>query len=132
MDIVDIIIGVVIGAHGLVHLMFEFYIQDTENNKNVGWSGESQLLSKFIDESLVKIVGRIFWGLVIIGFVVAGLGYLEVPILIDWWKQMIIFSSVLSLVSFVLFWNGLGPSPSYYVVGIILDVVFLILPFIQN
>jgi hypothetical protein len=131
MDFIQIGIGAIIIAHGLVHIMFEFYIQDTENNKNVGWSGESWLLSKFLDDELLKLVGRILWGLVILGFVVAGLGYFDLPILIDWWNLVIIFSSVLSLVSFMLFWNGLGPSPLYYIVGIVLDVVFLILPFIQ-
>ena len=130
MELYQIAIGLIIIAHGLVHLMFEFYIQDSTNNKNVGWSGDSWFLAKFFDENSVKIIGRIFWGLVIVGFVVAGIGYLELPIFVDWREITIIFSSVLSLISFTLFWNGLGPSPRYYIVGIILDIAFLALPLV--
>ncbi len=132
MELAQIGIGLFIVAHGLVHIMFEFNIQDPNNEKNVGWSGESWVLFNFLNENTVKLVGKILWGLVIVGFVVAGLGYLELPVFIDWWETTLILSSILSLVSFVLFWNGLGPSPLYYIVGIILDVAFLALPLIQK
>jgi hypothetical protein len=129
-DFIQIIIGLTVLAHGLVHIMFEFYFQDSTNNKNVGWSGESWLLSKFINENLVKIVGKLLWGLVIITFSLTGLILIGLPIFAELWESLMITASILSLIGFLLFWNGLKPEPLYYIVGIILDIGFLIFPFL--
>jgi hypothetical protein len=129
-DFIQIIIGLTVLAHGLVHFMFEFYFQDSENNKNVGWSGESWYLSKYLDESSIRIIGRVLWALVIISFTLTGLILLGLPIFVDWWGLLMIMGSILSLIGFFLFWNGLKPEPFYYIFGLILDVGFLIFPFL--
>ncbi|MCK5408807.1 MAG: hypothetical protein KAJ30_00960 [Candidatus Heimdallarchaeota archaeon] len=61
------LISILLIIHGLIHLMFEFIIYDSSTGDYVGWSGQSWLLTNPLGANAVLIIGRIIWGLTIIG-----------------------------------------------------------------
>lgn len=113
--------------HGLIHLLFEFIIYDSATSEYVGWSGQSWLLTASLGASAVLIIGRIIWGLTIIGFVGAG-----IALLLKWkyWRLSAIITSAISLLGYLFFWDGLSPEPYYWIVGPIvggLVIIFLLI-----
>lgn len=125
MDTMQLLIGGVIAVHGLVHLMFIRNLADPSGNP-IGWTGRSRLLTNRLNDRGILGLGRALWAVAIVGFVLAGFGYLDVPVLLECWGPLAIIGSILSLLGFGLFWDGLAPKPYYYVTGPILSTILLI------
>jgi hypothetical protein len=101
-------------VHGLIHIMFQFEVVNPDTGEHVGWNGTSWLLSNVINDQIVILIGRIFWALATILFMITGVVLLMEKME---WRTLDIVASGVSLVAFILFWSGLVPHPLYYIVG---------------
>lgn len=122
------LIGVILIIHGLIHLIFEFDITDPSGNR-VGWSGHSWLLTNLLGDPAVWAFGRLLWAVAIVGFVAAGVAVL---LRLELWRMLDIFGAAVSLLAFVLFWDGLKPKPTYWIIGPIVAVVTLVALLVAN
>jgi hypothetical protein len=99
-----------------------FYVDDPIGD-GVGWNGTSWLLTGTLDAQLVQIVGWLFWATSSILFVLAGIAVFKMR---EQWRLIDIIASLVSLVAYILFWNGLEPVPVYYILGPVISVVTLV------
>lgn len=119
-----IIIGIAILGHGLGHSMGLFPIFDwTFDEKN--WKPDSWLLTKLIGMPLSKVLGFLIWTAAMVMGVMAGLAVFDWLVPQAWFKDLAVWSSVVSLVglflfpkAFVAFFNRLG--------AIVVDVILLV------
>ena len=116
------LLSILLIVHGLIHLMFEFVIYDANTATYVGWSRQSWALNT-LGQTAVSIIGIILWSLTIAGFVVAGILLL---IKQKAWRITTIVTSFISLIAYLLLWNGLAPEPIYWVVGPIIGGVAIV------
>ncbi|MFN2263128.1 MAG: hypothetical protein ACK2UM_02610, partial [Anaerolineales bacterium] len=71
----NILIGIFILLHGLVHIWYVTLSQGwVEFQANMGWTGKSWLLSNLLGHDVTRMVATIFYGLSTITFLVAGFG----------------------------------------------------------
>lgn len=110
--------------HGLIHLMFEFYfLADPSTGEYFGWSGNSWLLTSILGDEVVQVVGQLLWVVIMIAFAFAGVAVL---IKKEYWRKLVIVASTISLLTFILFWDGLSPDPNYFIAGPVLGAVMLV------
>jgi len=103
--------------------MFQFEVVNPDTSEHVGWTGASWVLASVFDAQVIVLIGRIIWGLTTTLFVLTG-----IVLLLERkkWRELDVLASIVSLSGFSLFWNGLVPSPLYYIVGPIVGVLTLI------
>ena len=106
-------------VHGLITSTFLFYIEDPMG-EGVGWNGSSWLLTGTLDSQLVQISGTMLWATSVITFVLAGIAVFTMR---KQWRLVDIIASIVSLVAYILFWNGLEPVPEYWILGPVISVV---------
>ena len=116
------LIGVILIIHGLIHIIFEFSITDPSGT-GVGWSGQSWIPTNLLGDPIVQAMGKLLWAVAVIGFVAAGVA---VFIKLKLWRTLDILASAVSLLAFVLFWDGLMPEPTYWIVGPIVAIFTLV------
>ena len=124
-----ILFGILLIIHGLIHMMFLFYFKLPDDEGYFGWSGKSWLLDKFLQEKIVKYIGKVLWSMVLIVFSVSGILILSKH---ELWRTLDIIASFISLFTFILFWNELKPKPKYYVIGPIVAVITIAALLIVN
>jgi len=118
-----LILGLLLIAHGWVHVIFQFEFINTDTGEHIGWNGTSWLLTNVLDDQIVLLIGRIFWGAAMVLFILAGIAVLMKH---RNWRYMAVSAAAVSLSSFILFWNGLVPYPLLYVLGPTVAVGILI------
>ncbi len=116
------IIGLMLILHGLISSTFLFYIE-TPPDPGVGWDGTSWLLTGILDAGIIQILGTILWSLTALLFIIAGIALFMMR---EQWRLLDIFAALVSLLAYVLFWNGLAPVPMYYILGPVISVVTLV------
>lgn len=116
------IIALLLVVHGLISSIFMFYIENPPE-PGVGWNGTSWLLTGVLDGSVVQILGSILWALTVLGFVLAGIALFMKR---EQWRLIDIFAALVSLLAYILFWDGLEPVPEYWILGPIISVVTLV------
>ena len=116
------IIALLLVIHGLISSIFMFYIENPPE-PGVGWNGTSWLLTGVLDGAVVQILGAALWGLTVLLFVIAGIALFMKR---EQWRLLDILAALVSLVAYVLFWNGLEPVPEYWIVGPVISVVTLV------
>ena len=116
------IIAFLLVVHGLITSTFLFYIEDPMG-EGVGWNGSSWLLTGTLDAQLVQILGTLLWATSVIAFVLAGIAVFTVR---EQWRWIDIIASIVSLVAYILFWNGLEPVPEYWILGPAISAVTLV------
>ena len=118
-----ILFGILLIIHGLIFIMFHFYVKLPEDEGYFGWSRKSWVLDRFPGEKIVKISGIVLWSLVLVGFCVSG-----ILILINHesWRIIDIIASFLSLFAFILFWKNLEPKKAYFILGPIIAIVNIV------
>lgn len=79
-----------------------------------------------INSEVLKIIGIILTLAATIGFVLSGLGWLGVPFLKSIWVPVTVFSSIVSIVLIVLFWNN------WFIMGPLIDLVILYFIYFTN
>jgi len=101
---VQIIAGVFLVLHGLVHLL---YLGQSarlfELQPGMIWPDGSWAFSKLFVDTGTRTLTSIFCVLAAAGFVIGGVGIFFGQ---SWWRTAVIASAVFSGVLYILFWNG--------------------------
>ncbi len=116
------IIALLLVIHGLISSIFMFYIENPPD-PGVGWNGTSWLLTDVLDAPVIQLLGSLLWGLTVHLFVVAGITLFMKR---EQWRLLDIFAALISLLAYILFWNGLEPVPEYWILGPVISVVTLV------
>ncbi|UCE13017.1 MAG: hypothetical protein JSV04_12600 [Candidatus Heimdallarchaeota archaeon] len=125
----ELFLGLYLMAHGSIHVMFLFYHYDEKDNVYLGWSRRSWLLDKVIPQ-ITPYIGKIIWISIVILFGVSGLllilsgldlldidGYLL--------SVLIIISSAIATLAFIVFYDGLSPTPFHWILGVVINLVLI-------
>lgn len=109
-----VIAGIVILAHGIGHCMPYFPALGI-NGDNENWNNHSWLLSRILGESVSKYIGLALWTAAMVGFILASLAVFNWLVPQAWFRDLAVWSSVLSLVTlflyptaFAAFFNKIG------------------------
>jgi hypothetical protein len=96
--------GLFIVLHGLVHLWYVVLSQKLVTfQPEMGWNGRSWLFTNVLEDSRTRSLAGLLFVLATIGLVVSGIGVMARG---EWWRPVLIGSTVLSSVTLVLFWDG--------------------------
>jgi hypothetical protein len=74
-----------------------------EFEPEMGWTGESWLLSRFLGESATRSLASIVFIVATLAFVVSGVGTLFNA---GWWRSALLASAIFSTAMVVLYWDG--------------------------
>ena len=69
------------------------------------------------------MIGRILWGVALVLFILAGITVLREH---RKWREIDVLAAIVSLLAFILFWNGLVPFPLQYIVGPSVAIVTIV------
>lgn len=98
------IIGIFIILHGLVHLLyFGQSLRYFELQSGMIWPDGSWLFSGRLEIQVVRTFVAIWCVLVAAGFIITGIGLF---LSAGWWREILILSTFLSVLLFVVCWNG--------------------------
>jgi hypothetical protein len=109
-----IVLGLFLIAHGLIHFSLTTLPAATPGGPATpfwpGWwradSGSTWLVTVTgMNNSAVRAFGGLLCIAVTVGFVLAGLGLMGVPLLDEWWRALAVASAAFALPLFVLFWH---------------------------
>jgi hypothetical protein len=96
--------GLFIVLHGLVHLWYVVLSQKlVAFQPEMGWTGRSWLLTNVLGDSHTRSIAGLLYVLATIGLVVSGIGVMARG---EWWRPVLIGSTILSSVTLILFWDG--------------------------
>ncbi len=100
----QIVFGAVLVLHGIGHVLgFMPLVLRVSDS----WSTRSWALSGRMDDGAVTALAVVLWSACAVGFVLAGLGVLDLVVPTAWWRPLAVAFSILSLVTLGLFWEGL-------------------------
>jgi hypothetical protein len=90
--------------HGLVHMLYFGHSRRFfEIQPGLPWPDGSWAFSKLLGDAATRLLASISCVLAAIGFVVGGAGILAKQ---AWWHPVVMGSTILSTVIFILFWDG--------------------------
>ncbi len=99
-----IIFGIFIILHGLVHLLyFGQSLRFFELQPGMTWPDGSWFLSKFLSAQAMRMFFAVLCIIVAAGFILSGIGLL---FSIGRWRTLLVTTTALSLLTFVLAWNS--------------------------
>ncbi len=127
-NLIRTLIALFLIAHGLVHFSLTyvplpkpgeirtpFWPSWTRTATDPAW-----LASKLgLSNSLVRGIGCALWVLTLVGFALAGLGLLGVPVINQFWTTSAILGSIASLLLLVFYWHP------WLVMGPVIDLAVL-------
>lgn len=122
----NIILGLYIIAHGGIHLIFLGYFKDEKTNVFTGWSRTSWLLNRFLGPKIVKIIGFFTWIIIAILFAFSGLIILDILPLNNYLNIIIISASIIGILSYIVFFDGLKPTPYHWILGVLINAFIII------
>jgi hypothetical protein len=101
---INFLAGIFILLHGLVHLWYVVLSKRlVEFTPDMGWSGQSWLLSGTLGEGSTLQLAGILYIVATIGFIVGSIGiFLQA----EWLKVLLIGASILSTFIILIFWDG--------------------------
>jgi len=119
----QIIFGVLLIVHGIGHTLgvIPLFVNASES-----WNMRSWLLSGRMRDGVVTAIAIGLWLACVVGFVLAGLGVLDLVVPTSWWRPLAVGFSVLSLVTLGLFWRGFPVLIPNKVGAIAVDVVLIV------
>ncbi len=109
----EMVAGLFLVAHAVAHASVTVPAMGT-GGKQLGWTGRSWLLTGVLGEVPVRRFGVALGVIAALGFVGAGLGFLGVDMLAEWWRTLAVSSALISLVFSVLVFPDLMPRPRMY------------------
>ncbi|MFX1285353.1 MAG: hypothetical protein ACFFB5_17020 [Promethearchaeota archaeon] len=128
-DLEKLLLGLYIMAHGAIHIMFMFYHYDEKDNVHLGWSRKSWLLDKVLPQKITNYIGKITWILIVILFGVSGLILLLSGLnfigINENLSLLVIISSVIATLAFIVFYDGLSPTPFHWILGVVINLVLI-------
>lgn len=90
--------------HGIAHLWYvTLSLRLIAYKPEMGWSGTSWLLTSILGDGATRIIASILYTLASLGLLAAGVGLLMDQ---KWFRPVMLWSAVLSLIAVVLFWDG--------------------------
>jgi hypothetical protein len=90
--------------HGLVHLWYFILSQRfIEFKPEMGWTGRSWLFTNVLGDSATHSLASVFYALAAVAFVTSGIALM---FRLDWWRPLLIGSSVFSVAIIFLMWDG--------------------------
>jgi hypothetical protein len=104
-----IILALVIGAHGIGHILFLMPL--------LGQSAQSWLLGS---DAPARVIGTVLWLAALVIFLAAVYGLLGQY---AWWRSAVILAAVISTVGLILFW--VNPISSPAISALIFDLAVL-------
>jgi hypothetical protein len=122
----ELFLGLFLIAHGLIHLVFLIYSFDEKSNVYTGWSGRSWLLDQVLPQRITTYIGKITWVLIAILFVLSGLAVLDILTINEYLTSLIVISSAIATLAFIVFYNGLSPTPYHWILGVVINLVFIV------
>lgn len=121
--ILQITIGLFLIAHGLIHASYASPAPPPKPGAPE-WPfvlTRSWILTPLgLDAQVTRGIGTVLWSLTVGGFVMAGLGFLGVPILQNGWQLLTIAASITSLLLLIIFWRA------WITLGIMIDMALLV------
>lgn len=100
----NIVVGIFMLLHGLVHMLYFGHSRRFfEIQPGLPWPDGSWAFSKLLGDAATRLLASISCVLAAIGFVVGGAGILAKQ---AWWHPVVMGSTILSTVIFILFWDG--------------------------
>jgi hypothetical protein len=120
-----ILFGVFLVLHGLVHLLyFGQSARYFELQPGMVWPHGSWAFSRLLGNEATRNLASILLVPAALGLVAGGTGILMGQ---GWWRAVVIGSAVLSVVIFVLFWDGITRSlPEKGVVALVINLAILV------
>ena len=98
------IVGIFIILHGLVHLLYFGQSKRAfEMREGMTWPIPSWAFSWFLGEKATRNIAGCLCIIVAAGFVISGIGLL---IHLSWWKKLLLITTILSTILFLLCWDG--------------------------
>jgi hypothetical protein len=113
-----IILALVLGAHGIGHLVF---LVSTLGLGNWGGPSQSWLLANLAGGAVQRVVGGLIWIVALAGFIAAAVGLLAGQ---PWWRTAAVASAGVSLLGAALVWAN--PPASSALSAAIFDVAVLV------
>ncbi|MGD8474979.1 MAG: hypothetical protein PVH95_06445 [Anaerolineae bacterium] len=98
------LVAAVLFIHGIGHATGIIPALQLFEVKN--WNSRSWLLTPILGETVSRILSIILFLIALIGFIGSTLALLDWVIPHDWWRMLALVSSVISIVTIVLFWNA--------------------------
>ena len=117
-----VIIGVVLIAHGIGHVLGLFPIAGWARAEH--WSADSWVLTGFTGPTVTNVLGGALWLTAMVTFIVAGLGVLGLWVPIAWIRPLAVIGAVASIVGLVLFWEAF-PETTSRIAALAVDVIVL-------
>ena len=122
-DTLRIILAIVVGAHGIGHVLF---LVPSLGLAAWGQSMQSWLLTNAFGDTLTRLLGAAIWLLGTIGFCAATFGIFTQA---EWWRSLAVISSIISIVGLVLFWANPVTSSSFFAFAFDAAVLVALLAF---
>ncbi len=119
-----VVFSVFLMLHGLVHLLYfgqsrRFF----ELQPKLVWPDGSWVFSRSFGDETARLLAAISLVLATVGFVVGGVSTIAG---LPWWRPAVIGSALLSIIIFLLFWNGqMQQLPEQGIVAILINLVIL-------
>jgi hypothetical protein len=101
-----IILAVVVGAHGIGHVLF---LVNCLGLANWGQSTRSWLLTNLLGDTVTRGIGSLLWLVALAGFIAVAVGIMGQSV---WWRALAMGSSVVSLAALALFWDKNPTQPA--------------------
>jgi len=119
-------LGIFFILHGLVHLLYagqskRFF----ELRPGMTWPDGSWAFSKLLGDETIRLLSVVLLTLAALGFIFAGLGLVFRQ---DWWRSVVVGSTLFSTAIFLVFWDGkLHSLDDKGGVGLLINLVILAL-----
>lgn len=99
-----VLFGIFVLLHGLVHLWYVTLSQRwVEFQAEMGWSGESWLLTPLLGDAATQAVATVLYVLATLGFVAGAVGVFAGQ---AWWRPLVVGSAAFSALVILVFWDG--------------------------
>jgi hypothetical protein len=100
----NIILGLFLIWHGLIHLLYAGHTRRLfELRPGLTWPDGSWLFSKLLGDEITRATAIVLLAASALGFVAGGLGLFLGQ---DWWRLAVTGAAILSSVIYLAFWNG--------------------------
>lgn len=127
----NILTGIFLLLHGLVHLWYFTLSQRlVKFQPEMGWTGESWLLSNILSDSTIRSLASVLFTLAAAAFLVSGIG---VFFRTEWVRSVLVGSAVFSSAILILYWDGgMQMLVQKGLIGLLINIAILLVVLLQK